>query len=251
MRRRALIVGGASGIGAATAEILSRDGIAVAVADLNVEPATECARGLAGDGHTGHAVDVGDEMSVVSLFETIEEAHGPVAIVVVAAGTPGLVEGKRPTLKSTPVESWDHVMHINTRGSFLCVREFLRRREQRPVEHGRAILIASMAAQNFAPNSPPAYATSKGAILALTKVAAVEAAAQGMTVNAVAPGPIDTPMLRGVLPADRHAASFGASIAGRPGQPAEVAAAIAFLASLGAAYINGACLDVNGGLMMR
>lgn len=142
-------------------------------------------------------------------------------------------------------------MAVNSRGSFLAVREMIRRRVKQPVAHGRIILIGSLAAQTLAKNSPAAYIASKGAVQALVRPAAAEAAALGITVNAVVPGTIDTPMLRGVMPPDRDAVYFGDSIAGRVGRPAEIAAVIAFLASEAAGYINGACIDVNGGMFMR
>ena len=251
MNRVALIVGGASGIGAAGAEQLAAVGLTVAVADLDAGKAGIVAARLAGDGHRGFAVDVADEAAITALFTRVEDDLGAVAVLVVAAGTPGMVDGKRPTLKETTVANWDKVMAINARGSFICVREMLRRRSTAPVPDGRIILISSMAAQNSAANSPAAYASSKGAVLALTKVAAGEAIAHGVTVNTVAPGAIDTPMLRGVMPAERDEAYFSRSVAERVGRPDEIAAAIAFLASPGASYLNGACIDVNGGLLMR
>ncbi|KKC25437.1 SDR family NAD(P)-dependent oxidoreductase [Sphingomonas sp. SRS2] len=251
MTRLALVVGGASGIGAASAEALAANGVTVVVADLNLEKAASIAAGLEGEGHFGHAVDVCDEISVAALFDTVERASGPIAILVVAAGVSGFINNARPTIKTITIESWDHVMAVNARGPFLCLREIFRRRAVMPVDNGRVILVASMAAQMLARNGPPSYVTSKGAVLSLTKVAAGEASEHGMTVNAVAPGAIDTPMLRGVMSPDKDADYFGKSIAERAGRPSEVAAAIAFLATPEAAYINGACIDINGGMLMR
>ena len=251
MARIALVVGGASGIGAASARALAAAGCTIAVADLQGGGAQATAEGLAGDEHRGFAVDAASEESVASLFDEVEQGLGPISIVVIAAGTAGYVDGARPTIRSMPVGSWDQVMAINARGPFLCIREMLRRREASPLPHARIVMIGSMAAQMLAINSPASYVASKGAMSALTRVAAGEAAALGVTVNVVAPGAIDTPMLRGVMPRERDEAYFGSTIAGRPGSAEEVAAAVAFLASPAASYITGACIDVNGGLLMR
>jgi len=181
----------------------------------------------------------------------VEKDIGPIAVLVVSAGTPGYIDGKRPNLRTMTVESWDAVMALNARGPMICIREMLRRREAAPLADSRIILIGSMSAQALAINSPPSYTASKGALSALTRAAAGEAAQFGMTVNTVAPGAIDTPMLRGVMPKERDEAYFGTTVAGRAGKPEEIAAAVAFLATPGAAYITGACIDVNGGLLMR
>jgi 3-oxoacyl-[acyl-carrier protein] reductase len=240
MSRVALIIGGASGIGAASARLLAEDGFAVAVADLQ-----SCA------GKSEYQADISDEASIVALFDAVEGDIGPIAVLVVASGTIGYVDGKRPTLRATSVANWDQVHAVNARGPFLAVREMLRHREAKSVPHARIILIASMAAQNSAVNSPPAYVASKGAVLALTKVAAGEAASLGVTVNAISPGAIDTPLLRSAMPVERDAAYFGGTVAGRAGSADEVAAAVRFLASPASSYINGSCIDVNGGMLMR
>ena len=142
-------------------------------------------------------------------------------------------------------------MALNARGPMLCIREMLRRRERKPVANARVVLIGSMAAQTLSINSPASYVASKGAMMALARVAAGEAAALGVTVNTVVPGAVDTPMLRSVMPKERDEAYFGTTVAGRAGSADEIASAVAFLASPAASYITGACLDVNGGLFMR
>ncbi|MEY2927468.1 MAG: hypothetical protein RL367_1945 [Pseudomonadota bacterium] len=240
MNRVALIIGGASGIGAASARLLAGDGFAVAIADLQAAslPAT-------------YQADISDEASIIALFDAVEADMGAIAVLVVASGTIGYVDGQRPTLRATSLDNWDQVQAVNARGPFLAVRQMLRHREANPVADARIILIASMAAQNAAVNSPAAYVASKGAVLALTKVAAGEGATLGVTVNAVAPGAIDTPLLRSAMPVERDAGYFGGTVAGRAGQAEEVAAAVRFLASPASSYINGSCIDVNGGMLMR
>jgi 3-oxoacyl-[acyl-carrier protein] reductase len=249
--RTALIVGGASGIGAASARLMAKEGYRVAVADLSSDTAKAIVTSLPGTAHGSYSINIDNEAGVAPLFDAVEREMSPVAVLIVAAGTAGLVEGKRPTLRATTVENWDQIFAVNTRGPFLCIREFFRRREKTSVKDGRVVLIASMAAQILAVNSPPAYVASKGALLALTKVAAAEGAKMGITVNAVAPGAIDTPMLRSAMPPERDATYFANSVAGRAGSAEEVANAILFLASPAASYVNGACIDVNGGFAMR
>lgn len=251
MDRTAIVIGGASGIGAASAAALANVGCIVAVADVRAQAADDTAANLPGAGHRGYPADASSETDLATLFDAVERDMGRVRVVVVAAGTNGYVEGARPTIRSTPVGSWDSVMAINARGPFLAIREMLRRRDTEPVPDARIILIGSMAAQTLAINSPASYVASKGAMMALVRVAAGEAAQFGLTVNAIAPGAIDTPMLRDAMPKEKDAGYFGSTVAGRAGSPAEVAAAVAFLASPTASYITGACIDVNGGLFMR
>ena len=135
--------------------------------------------------------------------------------------------------------------------SFLTIREMLRRRSQRSVEHGRIVNISSSAAQIGGYNGSAAYVSSKGAILSLTKLAAREAAPLGVTVNAIAPGTIDTPLLRSVMPTERDAAYAEKIPMARIGKPADVVAAFSYLVSVDAGYVIGSCLDVNGGLRMQ
>ena len=251
MKDIALIVGGGSGIGAASARALVGEGWTLAVADLRENTAAAVAESLVGDGHPAYGADASMEASLVALFDAVERDMGAIRAAVVAAGTRGYIDGARPTIKSMPTDAWDAVMALNARGPMICIREMLKRREAEPVADARVVLIGSMAAQTLAINSPASYVASKGAMMALARVAAGEAVQFGITVNVVAPGAIDTPMLRDVMPKERDQAYFGATVAGRAGTADEIAAAVAFLASARSSYINGACIDVNGGLLMR
>ncbi|AEG50900.1 3-oxoacyl-(acyl-carrier-protein) reductase [Sphingobium chlorophenolicum L-1] len=248
--KSALIIGGASGVGAATARAFAAEGVRVAVADLAVEPAQALVDELGPD-HRAYRCDITSETDILSLFDKVEQDLGDLTILVTAAGTAGFLNGTMPRLQDVPSDHWDQVMNINLRGGFLALREMLRRRMAKPVPHARIVTISSMAPQKIPSVAGAAYVVSKGALLTLTKVAAGEAAPFGMTVNTVAPGAIDTPMLRERTPVEQFEQLFGPTLAGRPARPDEIASAVLYLASEQAAFVNGACLDINGGMLMR
>lgn len=252
--RIALITGGASGLGLASARRLAQDGLTVVVADLQEAAAKAAADALPGTGHLGLAVDVTREDSVQAAFAEVASRLGPVTVLACFAGilSTSPTPGRLPTTDISTQE-WDRVMEVNARGTFLCIREMLRRTPQ-PVSHGRIITVASLAGQIGGLQSGSAYSASKGAILALSKVAAREAAPLGITVNTVAPGPIDTPMLHQTVPPEQQGQKYlgVASVPlGRIGLPQEIAEAVGYLVSPGATFVTGATLDVNGGLSMR
>lgn len=252
MKRIVLVVGGASGLGKATAFASAQAGLTVAVADLDEKSASSTAVELPGTGHSGFVVDVAEEQSVRALFDQVETKLGAITIVQNFAGImPWPSNGRRPEIIDSSVGDWDRTFAVNARGAFLCVREMLTRRAAAPLPHGRIILISSSAAQLGGYNGHCAYIASKGAILSLVKVAAREAASLGITVNAIAPGAVDTPMLRAVMPPERDSAYNERVPLGRLGLAEDVASAAVFLASENAAYITGACLDVNGGIRMQ
>ena len=249
--RVALVTGGASGLGLATAKRFAADGMGVVVADLDETRARETAAALPGAGHWGLAMDVADEQSVTAGFDAAETRSGPVAVLACFAG----ISSKDRSRKSVAfvdigIDEWDAVMLVNARGTFLCVREMMRRRSAQPVEHGRIIVVSSTAGQFGSVRAGPAYGASKGAVLSMMKVAAREAAPLNMTVNAIAPGSIDTPMLTQILGGDTAAIAAAVPLK-RTGTADDVAAAASYLASTGAAYVTGATIDVNGGIQMR
>jgi 3-oxoacyl-[acyl-carrier protein] reductase len=255
MTRIALITGGASGLGLATARRLAADGLTVAIADLRADAAREAAAGI-GPGHLGLQVDVAQEESVQALFKAVETQLGPVAVLACFAGL--LSTAPRPgrlPLVELGVDEWDRLMAVNGRGTFLCVREMLRRRATGArVEHGRIVTVASLAGQVGGQQSGAAYSASKGAVLSLSKVAAREAAPLGITVNTIAPGPIDTPMLAQTVAegnGDQKYLGVAQVPLGRIGTPDEIATAVSYLVSPGAGFVTGATLDVNGGMSMR
>jgi len=250
MARVALVTGGGSGLGRATCVSLALAGYQVAVADRSEEAAAETVANLAGHGRA-FAVDVIQEDQVVQLFDAVETQLGLVDALFNFAGVMIAPPGRRPSIVDASLQDWEQTFAVNARGTFLCLRDMLRRRQRKPVEHGRIVNVSSTAAQIGGYNGSAAYIASKGAILSLTKIAAREAAPLAITVNCIAPGAVDTPMLRAAMPAEADAAYVKNVPLARIGRPEDVATAAVFLASVEAGYVTGSCLDVNGGLRMQ
>ena len=252
MPRLALVTGGGRGIGAQICRVLAQAGLVVVAADIDEDAARATAATLPGTAHLGECADVTDESSVERLFETVERQVGPVAVLVCNAGRLLLRDGKRPYIHETTVENWNDTFAVNALGTFLCSRAYLARRQRENVAHGRVITFSSVAAQLGGYNASAAYIAAKAAVIGLTKALAREAAPLGITANVIAPGMIETDMMRlaaggaGITPA-----STGNVPLGRIGQPGDVAAAVGFLASPEASYITGATIDVNGGYRMQ
>lgn len=256
-KRIALITGGTGGLGLATAQRFARDGIVVVVADLDGGAVKQAVASLHGEGHAGVEIDVANEASVKAAFEFVEARVGPISILCTCAGIIGNDdEGKQPSISEVTLDVWNRTMGVNATGTFLCVREFAKVRLARRVEHARVITVSSSVAQLGGYQSKAAYCASKGAVLSLTKAAARDLAALGITVNSIAPGPIDTPMLRSssgpsLLKKDSDYNALALVPLGRIGRPEEFAAAAAYLASTDSGFVTGSTLDVNGGLRMQ
>lgn len=232
----AVVTGAASGIGAATAQRLAADGAAVVLADISAE-GEGVARRIADEG--GRAVFVrADAAAEEDWARVIEAAHafGPVDVLVSNAFTVDVAPAHETTRAS-----WDRQLGVNLTGAFLGVRAALADLRER----GGSVVLVSSVHAHFGIPGHPAYAASKGALLALCGQLAVEYAPH-VRVNAVLPGPVMTGAWDRVAPADREL-SVRSTPAGRFGTPAEVAAAIAFLAGPEAAFITGASLVVDGG----
>jgi NAD(P)-dependent dehydrogenase (short-subunit alcohol dehydrogenase family) len=247
----AVVTGGGRGIGAALCIHLARSGFQVVVADIDGANANRVASDL-GPGHAARTVDVSDEAAVSAMFDDIESNLGPVAVLVCAAGLLILPGGERPLIKDLTLDTWERSFAVNTRGAFLCSREYLRHREARAVEHGRVVFFGSVAAQLGGYRSSAAYIAAKAAVMGYAKALAREAAHLGITSNVIAPGLIDTEMLRSTITNSGSLAAASQNIPlGRIGTVEDVAAAMNYLVSPGAAYITGTVIDVNGGYRMQ
>jgi 3-oxoacyl-[acyl-carrier protein] reductase len=234
--RVALITGAASGIGAACARALTIEGLTVAITDRHATP---------------FLMDVTDENAVERAFDEVEAKLGKVSVLVTCAGTMIAPTPGRPSLTQITTEAWDETFRVNARGTFLALRALLRRRMSDPLPHGRIVTISSAAGQTGGLRGGADYAASKAAVLTLTKLAAREAAPTGMTVNSIAPGPIETPLFRSVNPPGNDGPMLASIPLGRIGTPDEIGAAVRFLVSEPAGYITGSVIDVNGGSRMQ
>lgn len=249
--RLALVTGGGRGIGEAICRQLASAGHRVIVADIDGENARRVAASL-GVGHIGATVDVADEASVMALFDEVEAQYGPVAVLVCVAGVLILPNGERPMIKDMTLDNWERSFAVNTRGAFLCSREYLRRREALPVSQGRVVFFGSVAAQLGGYRSSAAYIGAKSAVLGYAKAFAREAAHLGITANAISPGLIDTEMLRSTVTSSGALVAASQAIPlGRIGTVDDVASAVSYLVSPAAAYITGNVIDVNGGYRMQ
>ena len=241
----AVVTGGASGIGLAVARRLARDGARVAIADLNGEAARAEADKLTAEGATalGVVLDVADRAAVERGFDQVRRTLGPIAILVNSAGK----EGYRRFLNIS-VEKWEELLRINLTGTFHCCQVAVP--DMIAAGWGRIVNISSSSAQSGQPLMTH-YVASKAGVIGFSKALALELGPEGITVNTIPPGFIDTPMLRrseerGLIGkgVDYHAAQTPVR---RPGTPEDIAAATAFLASDEAGYITGQVFGVNGG----
>lgn len=244
--RVALVTGGAGGLGAAIARALHAAGYRVAVADLDRDRAAAVAAACDGSGEAaiGIALDVRRKRDFVAARDLLKTSWGGAQILVNNAA----LTVARPSF-DIEEDEFDAVMGVNLRGTFFGCQVFGDAFRQR--RHGRIINIASLAAQNGGTATGAHYAASKGGIISLTKAFARELASHGVTVNAVAPGPLDVPLTYDIVGADRMSAMRTAIPVGELGDPGFVGAMVVQLASPEAASVTGATWDVNGGLYMR
>ena len=236
----ALVTGASRGIGAAIAAHLAAAGARVIGTATTADGAERISATLAAHGGHGAVVDVADAASVAALFAQLEAAGEMPAILVNNAAI------TRDTLMLRMKEDdWDAVINTNLSANFRVTKAVLKRMMKE--RYGRIISISSVVGQ-MGNAGQVNYCAAKAGVIGMTKSLAREVGSRGITVNAVAPGFIDTDMTRGLDEAQRSAL-LGQIPAGRLGSPDDIAAAVLFLASPAAAYITGQTLAVNGGML--
>ncbi|HUK97322.1 MAG TPA: SDR family NAD(P)-dependent oxidoreductase [Gaiellaceae bacterium] len=230
--KRALVTGAGSGIGAAVARRLAGEGAAVVLADLQLEPVRELAAEL---GAEALELDVRDEAQVAAATAGLD-------VLVNVAGI-----GSTTTAPDTPLDVWEDVFAVNARGTFLCCKHAI---PDMSTRGGGAIVNVASVAALVGLKRRAAYCASKGAVVSLTRALAVDHVSDGIRVNAVCPGTVDSPWVR------RLVEDAGESLdelrarqpLGRLGTPEEVATAVAYLASDDAAFVTGTAFVIDGGL---
>lgn len=241
--RIAVVTGAAQGIGRAIAEALAAAGADIVVADLDPGRSQETVAAVEKHGRKAlnMKVNVADSNETKSLVEHVIKTWGKIDILVNNAGITR--DGLLLRMKD---EDWNLVMQVNLNGTFNCTKAVLQPMTKQ--RYGRIVNIASIV--GVMGNAGQAnYAASKAAVIGFTKTVGREYASRNVTVNAVAPGFIDTAMTHG-LPADVKETLQKQIPLGRLGRPEDIAAAVRFLASEDAAYITGHVLHVNGGMLM-
>lgn len=262
--KRAVVTGGAQGIGAAIARRLAAEGARVAVLDLNEERARTA---LEGSQHIGIGCDVSDSASVDAAFAKVKEAFGGVDILVNNAGVgsapndgtaefySGMAEryaqigrGETPTVFAdqtihTADEGWSRVLAITLNGTFYCSRAAVRLMAEAG-QAGNIVNIGSTSAVKG--DGPIPYCVAKAGVIGLTRSMARELADRGIRVNAVNPGATDTPIMDGI-PVETKNAIAADSLMKRLANPDEIASAVAFLASDDGSFATGSVVTVNGG----
>jgi 3-oxoacyl-[acyl-carrier protein] reductase len=237
----ALVTGATRGIGAAIAERLARDGAKVIGTATTPEGASRISANLAAHGGRGAVLDVVQAASIGALLEDIEAKEGAVAILCNNAGIT-----RDTLLLRMKQEDWDAVLDTNLASVFRLSKAVLR--GMMKARKGRIVSITSVVGLTGNPGQAN-YAAAKAGIIGFTKSLAREVGSRGITVNSIAPGFIDTDMTRALAEAQRSALNAQIPL-GRLGEPADIAAAVAFLCSADAAYITGETLHVNGGMYM-
>lgn len=241
----AIITGAASGIGYATATRFAAEGAKVVLADI--VDASQQARALTDGGYEASffKVDVSNEQEVDSLFQTATAKYGRIDILVNNAG----IELAK-NITETTVAEWDHLINVNLKGVFLCARAAVI--AMRRSGGGAIINVASELGLVGAPEIA-AYCASKGGVIQLTKALAIDHATDGIRINCVCPGPVETPLLSRIFasaaePEQERQRNIEKTLLRRLGRPEEIASVILFLASAEASFMTGAVVVVDGGL---
>lgn len=241
--KKALVTGGARGIGAAIATAFAREGADVAVVDLKLHAAEERVAELKSFGGKTFAVaaDVSDEAQVSAAVRSVTDAFGSIDILVNNAGI-----DTTSVVAEMDTAMWDEMMAVNLRSVFLCTRAVLK--PMIAQKFGRIINISSQLGHKGAPEMAH-YAAAKAGVIGFTRSLAYEVARDGVTVNAICPGPIETDLFR-ALPEDWRKRKLNELPIGRAGRVEEIAPTAVMLASQEGSYYVGATMNPNGGDVM-
>jgi NAD(P)-dependent dehydrogenase (short-subunit alcohol dehydrogenase family) len=244
--RVALITGGASGIGAAAARTMAREGAAVAVADFDGKRTGDVAEALRASGARALAisVDVAQPAQVEAMVQQAVAAFGRLDALVNSAGV-------SPPMVATheyPLAEWDRCLAINLSGTFYAIRYAV---PALLASGGGAIVNISSMMGQIAHAGIPAYVASKHGVVGLTKVVALDYAKQGIRCNAIGPGNVDTPMTRGAMAPPVFEAVGSVAPIGRYGTADEIAELICFLCSPRASFVTGAYVVADGGFVVQ
>lgn len=238
----AVITGGASGIGLATARRFAAEGATVVIGDMNPESGEAAAAEVGGLFVT---VNVTDEAEVNNLFDTAQATYGSLDI---AFNNAGISPPDDDSIETTELPAWDKVQEVNLKSVYLCSRAALRHMVAQ--QSGSIINTASFVAVMGSATSQISYTASKGGVLAMTRELGVQFARQGIRVNALCPGPVNTPLLQELFAKDPERAQrrLVHIPKGRFAEAEELAAAVAFLASDDASFITASTFLVDGGI---
>ncbi|MCG6910756.1 MAG: SDR family oxidoreductase [Deltaproteobacteria bacterium] len=243
-KKNALIIGGGSGMGRAAAEALLHEGYRVHAADLSREACREWidALGARDEDARAYHVDISSSASVTALFSTIKKQAQRLDLMVHAAG----ILGNTAFIEDMGDDEWRRMMGVNLDGVFFCCREAVR--WMKTCESGRIILFSSVAALTPTPGALH-YSAAKGGVNMLGRTLAKEVARHNIQVNIIAPGYIETPMLK-QMPEGFLKHILKNTPQGRLGTPVEIAALVSFLASDEAGFFTGQVFSPNGGLVI-
>ncbi|MHA1961431.1 MAG: SDR family NAD(P)-dependent oxidoreductase [Candidatus Thorarchaeota archaeon] len=247
-RKVAVVTGVAAGIGKATAHLFAEEGAIVVGADLNTSDGNQVIEEIREQGGMGEFVeaDVSTKKDVMMLMENAQR-HGGIHILFNNAGVEVVKK-----LVDTSEEEWDRTMEVNLRSAFLCCKYAI----PHMISRGGGAIVNNASVAGLIGSFSPAYSASKGGMIALTKTLAVELAADGIRVNCVCPGAIETPMLKRTLEKQgdseeiRQERLTGYPL-GRFGEPEEVAKAVLFLSTDDSSFVTGEVLVVDGGFSSR